>query len=123
MSSFTNPLYLEALNDETRGRGEFLVYVPFAYEVGWKGSGVAVNVQQGFKTDLASVPWFARAFIPIAGRCAKPALVHDWMISNRHLYPHWTKKDMDRIFREALRVNGVSPLVAQLMYLAVRTRP
>lgn len=115
MSSFTAPLILEALASERRGLGEFRVYLPFAYDIGHLGSGDTVTVPAGFETDLASIPWFARAFIPISGRVAKPALVHDYMLSRGDARA-------DDVFAEALRVAGVGRATAWLMVQAVRLR-
>ena len=115
MSSFTDPLILEALASERRGLGEFRVHEPFSYDIGRLGSGDTVTVPAGFDTDLASVPWFARAFIPISGRVAKPALVHDFMLSTGDARA-------DDVFAEALRVAGVGRATAWLMVQAVRLR-
>lgn len=115
MSSFTDALILEALASERRGLGEFRVHEPFSYDIGHLGSGDTVTVPSGFNTDLASVPWFARAFIPISGRVAKPALVHDFMLSTGD-------PRADDVFAEALHVAGVGRATAWLMVQAVRLR-
>lgn len=112
MSSFTAPLVLEALASEREGRGEFRVYLPFSYDVGHLGSGDTITVPAGFTTDLCSVPWFARAFIPLAGRLAKPALLHDWLLVRGEARAH-------RVFDEALAVAGVRPLTRSLLVAAV----
>jgi hypothetical protein len=108
MSSFTAPLVLETLASEYESRGEFRLYLPFSYDVGFLGSGDTVTVPAGFKTDLASIPWFARAFIPISGRVAKPALLHDWLLGQGDSRAH-------EVFDEALSVEAVSPLLRWLM--------
>lgn len=112
MSSFTAPLILEALPTEIKGLGEFLTYLPFSYDVGFLGSGETITVPAGFKTDLASIPWFARAFIPISGRIAKPALLHDWLLiqGDQRAIP---------VFDEALGVAEVSPLLRRAIIAAV----
>lgn len=115
MSSFTAPLILEALASERRGLGEFRVFLPFVYDIGFLGSGNSVRVPIGFRTDLASIPWYARAFIPISGRVAKPALVHDYLLSIGDARA-------DDVFAEALRVAGVCRATAWLMVQAVRLR-
>ena len=113
MSSFTAPLVLEALDSERAGQGEFSVYVPFEYHIGCLGSGDVVRVPKGFVTDLASIPWFARAFISISGRAAKPALVHDYMLTQGD-------PDADDVFDEALGVAGVVGWRRWAMVRAVR---
>lgn len=75
MSSFTDPLVLVALASERGGRGEFELYLPFSYDIGFLGSGETITVPAGFDPDLASIPWFARAFVPIAGRMVDGKLI------------------------------------------------
>lgn len=112
MSSFTDPLVLVALASERGGRGEFAVYLPFSYDVGFLGSGETITVPAGFKTDLASIPWFARPFVPIAGRMAKPALLHDYLLESDDPRAH-------DVFAEALTVAGVPQLTRRLVLWSV----
>ncbi len=115
MSSFTAPLILEALASERGGRGEFRVYLPFSYDVGFLGSGDTITVPAGFDTDLASIPWYARAFIPISGRMAKPALLHDWLLICGDRRAH-------EIFNEALQVAGVGALTRRIVVAAAKLK-
>lgn len=112
MSSFTAPLVVTVLPEELRGLGLFALYLPFSYDVGFEGSGETIVVPAGFRTDFASIPWFARAFIPICGRIAKPAMLHDWLLSRGDPRAH-------AVFDEALEVAGVSPLLRWSMVTAV----
>lgn len=112
MSSFTEPLILEALNTHRGGRGEFCVHVPFSYEVGHLGSGDLITVPKGYVTDLVSVPWFARPFIPLSGRLAKPALLHDWLFEQKD-------KRASSIFLEAMLVNEVPVGIAYFLFYFV----
>lgn len=113
MSSFTAPLILVAEPEERGGRGIFRVYRAFAYHVGYLGSGDIIVVPAGFRTDLCSVPWFARAFVPIAGRIAKPALLHDWLLERGDARAH-------DVFEEAMCVAGISRAMRVMIGLAVR---
>lgn len=113
MSSFTAPLILEALATEQGGRGEFLVHQAFSYDVGELGSGDTIVVPAGFRTDLCSVPALARPFIPLSGRLAKPALLHDWLLSRGEARAH-------AVFDEALGVAGVGRLLRRLLVAAVK---
>lgn len=113
MSSFTEPLILEALPTTREGRGEFLVHQPFHYDVGYLGSGDTITVPAGYNTDLCSVPWYARPFIPLAGKVAKPALIHDWLLELGQARAH-------DVFDEALKVAGVAPLTRKLLVSAVK---
>lgn len=112
MSSFTDPLVLVALASERSGRGEFELYLPFSYDIGFLGSGDTITVPAGFNTDLASIPWFARTFVPIAGRMAKPALLHDFLLESGDPRAH-------DVFAEALAVARVPRLTRRLVLLAV----
>ncbi len=113
MSSFTDPLVLVALASERGGRGEFELYLPFSYDVGFLGSGDTITVPARFNTDLASIPWFARSFVPIAGRMAKPALLHDFLLESDDSRAH-------DVFAEALAVARVPRLTRCLVLLAVK---
>lgn len=113
MSSFTDPLVLVALASERGGRGEFELFLPFSYDVGFLGSGETITVPAGFNTDLASIPWFARPFVPIAGRMAKPALLHDFLLETGDPRAH-------DVFAEALTVARVPSLTRRLVLMAVR---
>ncbi len=65
MSSFTTPLSYEPTGTFRSGRPEYRVTAPFRYEVGEIGSGLVLTVEEGFVTDLASVPWpFCRSAAP-----------------------------------------------------------
>ena len=113
MSSFTEPLIVEVLPTTRRGQGEFLVYKEFHYDVGFLGSGDTITVPVGYNTDLCSVPWFARAFIPISGKAAKPALLHDWLLVQEDPRAH-------TVFDEALRVMEVKPFMRWILVTSVR---
>ena len=78
-----------------------------------------VLVQVGYRTDLASVPRLAWRIVPRDhGPARRPAVLHD------HIYTDQThrfsKAEADRIFYEALLDEGVGPVLAWLMYTAVR---
>lgn len=119
MSSFTEDLIVKALSSERHGRGLFAVHEPFHYDVGFKGNEAdRVTIPVGFVTDFASIPWFARAFIPVSGRVSKPALIHDRLLEAD---PR-PKREIDRIFCEAMEVAGISKFMRTIMYLAVRTQ-
>lgn len=105
MSSFTKPLIVEVLDSERSGLGVFRVYEEFSF-----GN---ICVPKGFDTDLASVPWFARMFMSTAGKVAKPAVLHDYLLEigdPRHA----------EIFDQALKVNNVPVVTRKLMVASVR---
>lgn len=81
--------------------------------------GRLLLVPVGYRTDLASVPRLAWRIVPRDhGPARRPAVLHD------HIYTDQThrfsKAEADRIFYEALLDEGVGPVLAWLMYTAVR---
>lgn len=113
MSRFTAPLVVTPLND---GRTWIIVTEDLVYEVGEMGSGNEVRVPRWMATDFASVPrpvwWFAAPW----GRHGHAAVVHDagYFLQDR------SRREYDRIFREAMAVLDTPVLRATLMYWAVR---
>lgn len=91
----------------------FLVHTPFSYEIGHLGSRDYVDIPRGFDTDLCTVPWFARPFIPMSGKVAKPALLHDWLLGLDD--PRATA-----VFDEALGVAEVGPRLRWLLVSSVK---
>lgn len=112
MSSFTEPLKVEVLDKERGGQGLFRVIEPFTYEVGKLGSGETITVEAGYITDFASIPRIAMWLIPIAGRSAKAALLHDWLL-------HLNDTRATKVFNEALEVAGCPAYRRWIMVAAV----
>lgn len=79
---------------------------------------VDITVPVGFKTDLASIPWFAQWLVPKLGIHNLAAVLHDYLCviaENRG-----QRKSADKVFYEALRACKVTKLRARMMYYAVR---
>lgn len=66
-------------------------------------------------TDLASVPWFLRWFVPRYGRHTLPALLHDWHYGTDNI----AQEEADLIFFESLGSTGVPTVRRTLMTAAV----
>jgi hypothetical protein len=98
----------------------------FQYELSAPGSPLVVSVPQGFKTDLASVPWVLRWLFPPAGPWAKAAVLHDWgycggtisLPDGGQITP--TRFWWDVIFLEAMAVLEVPRLTRWAFFVAVR---
>lgn len=77
MSSFTKPL-------DTRyiGNGLRKVLTPFIFWSEDVDKGVPIYIPDGYATDFASVPFFARGFIPKDGNYNQAAVVHDYLYNN-----------------------------------------
>ncbi len=120
MSAFTGCLTIRELEP---GRLWQLVD-PVRYEVGSKGSGAWIEVPSGFETDGASIPTFARLFLAIWGTYGRAAVIHDLLYrllaagTPHQMAP--TRRDADRVFREAMAVLGTATALRWAMWAAVR---
>ena len=70
----------------------------------------------GFISDIASVPAVLWGWLPSWGKYGKAAVLHDYVYQTHCR----TRKEGDKIFREAMLVSGVSSWKACLMYWGVR---
>lgn len=114
MSSFTDATF--APTGETRaGRIVWRTAQAFRFEIGFLGSGLAVDVPAGFETDGPSIPWW---LAPIArpGSMVRSAAVHDRLRED----PRFSKLEGDAILLTAMAAEGVRPLLRELAFLAVR---
>lgn len=87
---------------------------PLTYESGIYS--VPIVVPEGFLTDLASIPFFARWVLPVNDSHRLAAVVHDYLC--RH--DGFDRPLADRIFLEAMAVLGVPRWKRWPMFLAVR---
>ncbi len=117
MSSFTKPLRVEITQREVQGRCLAVILEEFEYHVDHLGSGDVIKVPVGFITDFASIPHIGRIFIPVLGRSAKAAVVHDFLVAEEKR--SW--KECSKIFLEAMGVLGVNPFLKYLMYYSVKS--
>jgi hypothetical protein len=84
-------------------------------------AGHRITVLPGARTDGASVPRiFWRLAPPFAGRYIAAALIHDQLYKTRGAMGLFDRAECDGVFHEAMRAAGVNPLLAGLMYAAVR---
>ena len=72
---FLSELYLKDL-----GNGSFSLTSSLRYES--KCVENRIVIQSGFVTDMATVPWFGRIFVPKIGPYNKAIVLHDWVINN-----------------------------------------
>ena len=78
-----------------------------------------------FPTDLASIPWIVRPIVRKSADTHAAGALHDWLTWRNNSFKEKgkdgiTRSDADKIFREALLVNGVPAWKATAMYNAVR---
>lgn len=109
MTNFQTRLALTITNDDFE-LIEDLVY---------QGNEQVFRVPAGFKTDLASTPWFMKWLIPgISEKRDKAAVLHDWFYRAR---PEGvTRKDADRIFFRVMIEDGAHVWRALVMRWGVR---
>jgi hypothetical protein len=107
VTDISAPLIVEVLNSERSGLGLFTLHEAFTAIVDGYGS---ITVDQGYTTDLASIPFFARWIIPQAGHSARAAVLHDWL-----LHKDASHSECTRVFSEVLRAGGTGPIRRYLM--------
>lgn len=107
--------YTISLAASPRSNGEWTLIAPLTWELGFLGSGLRVEVPAGFRSDLASIPVWARSIFDRGdSRYAKAAILHDYML----------KKGFDRLtaaaeFHSALRASRVKKWKRLTMFLVV----
>jgi hypothetical protein len=85
----------------------------------FKTDEVEHRVPIGYVTDFASVPRATAWLYPRTGLYSKSAVLHDWLITDG--IPAGIKSnDVDRQFREAMKVSGVTFPRRWIMWAGVR---
>lgn len=108
MSEFLTPLRVEWVD------GKWRLLAPLVYQS--DHAGRTITVPEGFVTDFASVPRIPVAYLLAGGRGPRAAVVHDYAYSLGEGY----RRDADALLFEALPLDHVNPVIAKLMYDAVR---
>ena len=75
-----------------------------------------IFVPAGYVTDFASVPRLPLAFLLTGDHAHASAVIHDYLVE----YQAVPRPVADRVFLEAMEVEGVSWWRRKLMYAAVR---
>jgi len=95
--------------------GKFELFSDYVY----KTKEYLIKVPKGFVTDYASIPKLLRAIILPYGKHSGASVVHDYLYS-KGCELNIERKKADKIFLEILKEEGVNPILARLMYIAVR---
>ena len=74
VTQFTDRTYLSYI-----GSGMWDVTKPYGYYVGSDKSDNLIKVAESYKTDLASIPWFAQWLISVNGDHVPAAVLHDYL--------------------------------------------
>jgi len=119
MSSFIKPLLIEYTDGES-----YKLIEEFDYYVSEGPDAEIIRVPAGFVTDFASIPRGLWNIFPPTGKYGKAAVIHDYIYVMGGRIPGsskvYTKLDADMIFRDAMKILGVSWFVRNVMYMAVR---
>lgn len=92
---------------------------PFAY---WTSGGKKIDVPEGYQTDGASIPRILWRIVgpPMTGPYRRAAVIHDWTHENaRKGRLGYTFDWSNRVFLEAMEVDGVGWIKRRAMYLGV----
>ena len=83
----------------------------------WEDEKYEIRVLKGFDFDFASIPKFLHSLLPKDGQeYDRAASLHDALYAS-----NWLPKDeCDRLFYEAMLLDGVPKYRAKSMYLAVK---
>jgi len=91
----------------------------FTFEMGDdSGATIKITIPKGFRTDLASVIRWLWFKFPPNGPWTRAALIHDYFYRNKTPFSRFFA---DSVFREVMRLDGVSTWKRVLMYYAVRS--
>lgn len=90
---------------------------PMTYEIGYKGSGLVIEVPAGFETDLASIPRVLWPLMPPHDPgYAAASVLHDHLLRIEQVHAVVA----DAILYEAMTVLGVARWRRLTIYLPVR---
>lgn len=113
------------VGSDALGKDMWHVSEGFKFYTGNREDDAWVNVPAGYLTDGATVPRIFWSLLPPMGRYGAAAVVHDQLCEHPVLYVKGTpvaikRKQVDRIFNEAMKVAHVPRLTRWIMYTAVR---
>lgn len=77
-------------------------------------------IQVGYTTDFASVPRIIWWLVPTSGNYTAATILHDFLITDMLPDRQVTPREIDTIFRDAMRELGVSAPRRWLMWAGVR---
>jgi len=81
--------------------------------------GELFTVPKGYVLDWSSTPRLAWIlFPPSYSEARHPAALHDYFYS--HLWPHYSRRFADQVFRQMMLDEGANCVVAALFYVSVR---
>ena len=100
--------------------GKFIIYRSFVCI--WSRpliKPIEFEIEEGFQTDFASIPRWARSIVPVVGKHIQPAVVHDWTYE-KTVFGVEEKIDADTLFLEGMIYKNVIWPRRNIMYRSVR---
>lgn len=110
-SIFKQPVSLNFIKANT-----FQLTKDFEYHVGSFPSRDIIIVPKGFVTDLASSPRLLWSIFPPTGSYGKASIIHDFLLEEGRR----PKKECDKIFLEAMKIDNVPFFTRIIIYISVR---
>jgi Protein of unknown function (DUF1353) len=83
--------------------------------------GHDILIQEGFRTDLASIPRILWWVLPPFGDYNEAAVVHDFLYRKLHKKSEITRKEADLIFLVLMERANVHKIIRYTFYVSVRT--
>lgn len=108
---FTTPLLVRRVDPTT-----WELVAPLSYQ----GRVDHWTIPSGYRTDFATVPWFAQWVIPRTGVWTLAAVLHDWLLTDGIPAGFVTSRQADGVFRRVLREEGTDQVRRWCMWAAVR---
>jgi len=131
VSHYTNsPLHVEPV-----GKRNYKLLSPIVWQLQYGDDAVQCVIPAGFTTDYDSTPWYARPFLRGRHLARKAHALHDWFYNRGwvRVYdetgdtgnPYYdlvmiTRSEADKIWRDAMKVEGMNSATANVMYQALK---
>lgn len=118
--TFQLPEFRTSLQVEAVGRKNWKLLSPLLYVTYVRGYPQLITMEQGFVSDLSSIPWWARVVLPVNDYHRWAGVTHDWLYHNQNLHD-FSRLEVDCIFEECMEVfDDLEQWKITAMYNAVR---
>ena len=109
--------HFSPLRLEQTGPNQWTLTEPLLY---FGSDGTVVEVPAGYPTDLASVPRAVWSLFSKTGKIARASVVHDYLYETAKTRTEAVRASFDRVFRNAMKDDGVAWVGRNIVYRAVR---
>lgn len=104
--------FLSKLDVESFDNGKWILLEAFCVKIDEE----VICVPSGYETDFASIPRLPFVFLIFGNTATRSSVIHDWLYTLGTRPREWC----DEVFREAMKLDGLSAWRRQLMYMGVR---